>query len=95
MSTLRRLTTFISGLAVAGYCLWATSAAYAMPAPTNDWPVAAPASTAPPVTRTIEVGSPLWTYVVVAVAAGALTLATHHVIVHARRVSHPPRQAHA
>jgi hypothetical protein len=98
VTSVQRISRRLRGLLVAGICIALTTlgqAAYAVPAPPNDGPAAQPAPPIPPATpvRVVEIGSPAWQFLVVAVSAAVIAIVVEHLVSHwpdtVRAVSHP------
>jgi hypothetical protein len=89
--SLRRLVRTVVAARVAGWSLMLTSSAFAQPAPSDGPPFGPPPQVPPTVpARVVEIGSPVWQFVMVAAAAAALAILVEYLVARRRPV---PRSA--
>jgi len=86
MLSIRRLLTSVAGVAVTGYLLLVSSSAFAM-APPDPPAGPPPPASGPGTTHIVEVGSPIWMFVLVAVVAALLTVAVDQMVTRSRQWS--------
>ena len=79
--SLRRLVRTVVVVGVAAWSVMLTTSAFAQPAPSDGPPFGPPPQVPPTVpVRVVEVGSPVWQFVMVAAAAGVVAIVVEHLV---------------
>jgi hypothetical protein len=97
VTSVQRVGRRLRGLLIAAFCIAVTTfgpAAYAIPVPPNDGPAAQPAPPVPPATpvRVVEIGSPAWQFLVVAISAAVIAIVVEHLVGRWRHPANPSAQ---